>query len=221
MFVSQTIQRAQGINVFGSCLIRVDPDYTSLRFSCTRTHATPKEAFSAVRSGARDVKAKLAALGVADRDVRESEIRMQQAYENGLNQTRKFVGYCATVSFHVILHDLRKTEDLLIGVVDAGADLISSVHPKTTRLRELRVDARRRAFESARAKALDYATAANCKLGQVLHIEDVNPEDMSRRSHAPDVDLSAHDEGTSVEAQNPGGIVVAGAVMACFAILPG
>lgn len=221
MFVNQSIHRAQGINVFGSCLIRIDPDYASLRFACTRTTATPKEAFAAARGAARDVRAKLAALGIADRDVRESDTSMQQAYENAYNQPRRFIGYCATVTFHVILKDLSKTEDVLGGVVDAGADMILSTHNKTTRIRELRADARRRAFESARAKAEDYAKAANVKLGHVLHVEDVNPDDISRRSHAPDVDLSAHDDTASAEAQNPGGIVIAGAVMACFSILPG
>ena len=38
---------------------------------------------------------------------------------------------------------------------------------------------------------------------------------MTRRSHAADVDLESHGEGTA----GAGSIVVAGAVMVCFSIL--
>jgi uncharacterized protein YggE len=221
MYVNQSIQRPHGINVFGSCLVRVDPDYASLRFSCTRTLAAPAEAFAAARGAARAVREKLTALSIAGRDVRESDVTLAQAYDGGYGGApRKMIGYCGTVTFHVIVTDLTRVEPVLVAVVEAGADIISSVHMKTTRLRELRSEARTLALKSARKKAEDYAHAAGVRLGSVLHVEDVNPDEISRRSHMPDVDLASHDEGApaAAEAQNPGSIVVAGAVMACFAI---
>jgi uncharacterized protein YggE len=220
MYVNQSIQRPHGVTVFGSSLIRVEPDYASLRFAVSRVLAKPKEAFDAARSGAAAVRAKLAELGVADRDVRASEVSLEEAYEGAYNQDRRKVGYRAQVAFHALVRDLAKIEPLLVGVVDAGADRIQSVHPKSSRLRELRRDARQRAVRSALAKAEEYAEAAGAKVGAVLHIEDVNPDEMSRRSHAPDVDLSEHDETQgAAEAINPGGIVIAGAVMASFALV--
>lgn len=219
MYVNQSIQRPHGVTVFGSSLTRVDPDYASLRFAVGRVLAKPKEAFAAAREGAAAVRKVLRELGVADRDVRASDVSLEEAWE-GYNQDRRMVGYRATVAFHAIVRDFALVEPVLVGVVDAGADRITSVHPKTSRLRELRRDARMRAVEAARAKAEDYVKAAGATLGAVLHLEDVNPEDTSRRSHMPDVDLTAHDDATTGgEAQNPGGIVIAGAVMACFAIV--
>jgi uncharacterized protein YggE len=221
MYVNQSIQRPNGITVFGSCLVRVDPDFASIRFACTRTLGQPAEAFTAARGAARAVRERLALLGIPARDVRESDVSLAQAYDGGYNQARKMIGYCATVSFHVIVADLVEVEPVLVGVVDAGADIISSVHMKTKRLREVRSEARAEALRSARKKAEDYASAGGVRLGVILHVEDVNPDDISRRSHAPDVDLSSHDEAaTPGEPQNPGSIVVAGAVMACFAIVP-
>ena len=222
MYVTQSIQRPHGINVFGSCLVRVDPDYASLRFACTRTLATPADAFGAARAAAKAVRERLGSLAVAAGDVREADVTLAQAFDGGYGtQPRKMIGYTATVAFHVIVKELSRVEAVLIGVVEAGADVISSVHMKTKRLRELRAEARSLALTHAKQKADDYAKSAGIAVGAVLHVEDVNPEDLSRRSHMPDVDLASDDEAASTaEALNPGSIVVAGAVMACFAILP-
>src|SRR5262249_38681282 len=126
----------------------------------------------------------------------------------GYNQDRKMIGYRASVAFQCIVRDFSIVEPLLVAVVDAGADRIHSVHPKTTRLKDLRRDARTRAVHAARAKAEVLAAAAGSNLGNALHIEDVNPEDISRRSHLPDVDLSEHAEGDA-EGYKPGTITVA------------
>lgn len=219
MYINQSIQRPAGVNVFGSALLRVDPDYASIRFAVTRMDAKPKAAFEAARAGAARVRAALQALGVADRDVRDSDTSLAEEWV-GMNADRRMAGYRATVGFHVLVRSFGLVEPVLVAVVDAGADRILSVHSKTTRIKELRIEARQRALRAAQAKAEQYVGAAGARLGAVVHIEDVNPDETQRRSHMPDVDLSAHDEQTDTEAHNPGAIVVAGAVMACFAIVP-
>jgi uncharacterized protein YggE len=216
VYVNQSIQRPLGVTVFGSTLMRVDPDYASLRFAVTRLAAKPKEAFDEARAGAERVREVVRKLRVADRDVRSSGLSLAEEYV-GYNQDRKMAGFRATIDFHAIVRDFAVVEPLLVAVVDAGADRIMSVHSKTSRLRELRKDARARAVAAARAKAEQYAAAAGAKLGAVLHIEDVNPDEMSRRSHMPDVDMAAEEQET--EAHNPGAIALAGAVMMSFALL--
>jgi hypothetical protein len=215
VYVTQSIQRPHGINVFGSSLIRVDPDYSSLRFAVSRVAAKPKDAFDETRRGADAVRAALMALKIDARDVRSGDLALAEEWV-GYNENRRMAGYRATASFHAFVREFAKVEPVLVAVVDAGADRIHSVHHKTTRMREIRAEARKRAVEAAKAKAESYASAAGVKVGAPLHVEDVNPDDLSRRSHMPDVDLTA--EETEVEPSNPGSIVVAGAVMVCFAI---
>ena len=158
-------------------------------------------------------------LAIADSDVAASDTSLSEAFE-GDYQRRTKVGYQGSVKFHVLLRDLTTLEALLSGVVDAGADTIISVHAQTSRLVELRRQARQRAVRSARAKAEDLATAAGATLGAVLHIEDINPEVLTQRGHAPDLDLSEHDAEVAVStAHDPGSITIAAAVMTCFAIL--
>jgi uncharacterized protein YggE len=103
--------------------------------------------------------------------------------------------------------------------VDAGAHVIDSVSYKTSRLRELRAEARKGAVEAALSKAEVYASAAGLDIGKALHIEDINPEEIAQRSHMPDVDLAEHDEADAPGADGPGSIVVAAAVMVCFALV--
>lgn len=219
MYVNQSIQRPHGVNAFGSCLVRADPDFASIRFAVTRLAAHPREAFAEARAVATTVRDCMRQLGIPDRDVAAADTTLSEAYT--MPPERKKLGYEATVAFHVILHDLGKLEVLLAGVVDAGIDRIVSVGPKTSRLKEIRRDARERAVRAARAKAEELARAAGARLGAALHIEDVNADDTSRRSHAPDIDLSLHDEsGSPPEAHSPGSITISAAVMMCFALLP-
>jgi uncharacterized protein YggE len=219
MYVTQSIQRPSGVDAFGSCVIRVEPDFASIRFAVTRVASHPRDAFEQARVAARTVRDCVRQLGVPDGDVAAADTTLVEAFSQGAE--RKKIGYEAVVAFHVILRDLPRLEALLAGVVDAGADRIFSVHSKTSRLKEVRRQARERAVQSARTKAEDLARAAGAQLGHPLHIEDINADEFGRRSHLPDVDLAGHDDTASVaEAESPGSIAVAAAVMVCFALVP-
>ena len=69
MFVHQAIQRPFGVNVFGSCVVRVKPDSATLAFAVTRTAEKPADAFAATRKAVEDVRAFLSRSDVAAADV--------------------------------------------------------------------------------------------------------------------------------------------------------
>jgi uncharacterized protein YggE len=146
--------------------------------------------------------------------IRTSRVSLHLAF-SGYGENRKAVGYRAAREFQVITRDLSGIEDFLVGLVDAGARELQSVTYHSSRLKELRVAARQGAVRAARAKAETYAAAADARLGKVLHIEDVNPETLRQRSHAPDISVDDHSD----EDAGAGSIEVAGAVMVCFAII--
>jgi uncharacterized protein YggE len=217
--ISQSIHRPAGINVYGSYLVRVDPDFAILDFSVNATEATARLAFARAREAAAAVRGYLGTANIPDADVRTSQMSLEQAYEYQGGQNRA-IGFAARIGFQVMMEVLDRVELFLAGVVEAGANRVDRVAFRTSRMREIRADARRQAFGQAKAKAELFAAAAGVKLGHVLHVEDVNPEDGGRRhsSYVPDLDLS---EEESVRAPaNPGSIVVNAAVMACFSILP-
>jgi uncharacterized protein YggE len=212
---SQAIRNPIGVTVFGSALLRVPPDVGSLIFAVERTSKHPRDAFAAAREGAAAVAKYLKSANGTD--VRSSRVTLQQAYSYSGGE-RRFVGYLARIGFNVHLRELDRMEDVLTAVVDAGANQIDSVSFQTTRLRELRAEARTLAVRSAREKAQIYAQSAGVTLGAVVHIEDVNPEILTGRSegHAT-VKMDA--EETIAGPIDPGAIAIGGAVRVCFAIL--
>src|SRR5690349_16888550 len=139
MNIEQSIRTPFGINVFGSSTVRISPDLASITFSILRTREHPKEAFQAVREATRQVQDFLAKAGI--KDAGSSQIGLQSKFEYKGGES-KFVGYQAAVEFRVLLYDLDRTEEILVGVVDAGVNNVGSVEFQTTRLKELRLAAR-------------------------------------------------------------------------------
>lgn len=210
MYQEQLIQNPFGINVFGSSLVRVEPDIVSLDFAVSRIQKHPKDAFQDVRKASQNVRRYLEQAKVDE--VNTSRVSISQAFRF-VSGEQKFMGYTAKVVFHVLLKTLDQMEDLLSGIVDAGANEIESVEFQTTKLKELRADARRQAVSSAREKAENYCSAAGVTLGKVIHIEDVNPDTLhGRESHVE------AGRGTQMQAFDPSSITIGAAVIVAFQI---
>lgn len=214
MNVTQSVQRPFGINVFGSSIVRVEPDVASLKFAVSRLKQHPRDAFRDAREGAQSVRAYLAQAEVGD--VGSSRITLSEAFRYTGGENR-FVGYTAKVSFHVLLYDLERMEEVLSGVIDAGANGIDSVEFQTRRLKEVRKEARQRAVEAAREKAEVYCQTAGVTVGSVIHIEDVSPDQLRERGGHVIRETQPDDEGP-LRAFDPGSIVVGAAVMVAFRI---
>lgn len=216
MLVTQSIHRPTGINVFGSYVLRVEPDVALVRFVVSRTEPEPPAAFSATREALTRVRAFLAQAKVPAADVQSSYVRLTDEHEFR-DQRRIHVGYDANVGLAVRITELPRFEEIVAGVVGAGANGIQSTEFATTKLAVHRAEARRGAFAAARRKAELYADEAKVRLVDVLHVEDVNPDGVGRReSHGADVDLGAENAAGQVAA--PGSIEVKAAVMVTFAI---
>lgn len=216
MNVIQSINEPFGISVFGSSIIRVEPDIASLNFGVSRLEQHPRDAFREAREAAQAVRAYLDQHNVEE--VSSSRVTLTQSFRYSGGEQR-FIGYLARVAFHVIMGDLERVEEILIGVVDAGANEIHSTGFHTSRLKEIRAEARRRAMSAAREKAEIYCDAAGVTLGSVVHIEDVNPDLLRLRGmhESREQDSHADDEGP-IRAFDPGSITVEGAVMVAFAL---
>ncbi|MBI5029690.1 MAG: SIMPL domain-containing protein [Chloroflexi bacterium] len=211
---AQLIQTPFGINVFGSALIRADPDIVSLSFAVSRLQQHPKDAFQEARKAAQGVRKYLEQVKVGEVGTSRVSISQSFKYTNG---EQKFIGYTARVAFHVLLRQLDTMEDVLTGVVDAGVNEISNVDFQTTHLKEVRAEARRRAVAAAQEKAENYCNAAQVKLGKVIHIEDVNPDVLHGREGHVTYEIQPDDSG-EIQVFDPGSITVGAAVSIAFQI---
>jgi uncharacterized protein len=178
---SLTIENPFGISVFGSALLRVSPDSATIRAAITRFEENPSEAFAKAREGAQTVTEFLSRAKVRESGL--SRISVSQEYRFSNNEKRP-VGYRAKIGITVILNQLDQIEKTISGLVEAGANEITSMEFHTTKLKELRAQARQLATDAAREKAKTYAAAGKVNLGQILHIQDVNPRVLDQMWHS-------------------------------------
>lgn len=164
---------APGVTVFGTAVIKVAPDSAAVAVAASRVEQGPKDAFAAVRKAGAQILKFLEEGRFGD--FGSSRITLSREHEYARNETR-FVGYKAKIGYTIALRDLARIEELLSGVVAAGANDFLSVTFESNRLDEVRAEARRRAVADARGKAELYCKEAGVSLGPVIAIQDKNPE---------------------------------------------
>lgn len=205
-----------GVKVFGSAVLRVAPDTASIVVAVSRIEQKPEAAFAKSREGAQGITAYLHKAGVKDFGSSRVTLSQEFRYSNGES---KFIGYQAKIEFNVVLREMDKVDAVLSGLIAAGANTLTSVTFQTTRLKELRADARRRAVAAAREKADLYCGAAGVAVGRVLAIEDVNPETLTGRSEGHTYrEAAPGDDCGEPGAIDPGAISVGAAVNVVYQI---
>lgn len=214
--MNEIIRVPQGIKVFGSSIIRIAPDTATINVAVSRVEKQPKGAFAKAHAGAQAVHEYLKKAAIDD--VGSSRITLSQEFRHEHGESR-FVGYKAMIGYSIVLRELDRVETLLVGLIDAGANELTSVTFQTSRLKKVREEARRRALQAARQKAELYAAAANVSVGDVVAIEDENPERLSRRyeGHVANPEVEVDDPG-ELKALDPGSIAVGGAVSVVYEI---
>ena len=213
----QPIQRPWGVSAFGSALINAVPDLAVVRFAAIYLANKPAAAFKAAHEAGTKIRQVLSTAGVGEGAVETSRVTLESAYEFGGGQQR-FVGYRARLGYRIRSDRLDDIEELISRLIDAGANSIEALEFQSSKIRELRAEARAAAVVAARQKAEIYVQAAGAKLGPVVHIEDINPDSLQPRGgHGIPIDLGQH--GTdAVDVLRTGSIAIAAAVMIGFAI---
>ena len=110
-------------------------------------------------------------LGVAEKDIRTDHIGIEPRYRDNFEQ-RDFVGYFVRQTIVITLKDVSLFEDLLTGVLDAGANYVHGIQFRTTELRKYRDEARALAIKAAREKAVALAGELDQKIGKPHSIQE-------------------------------------------------
>jgi len=219
MYVHQSIERPVGINVYGSHILRTEPDRAEVEVNVVRMAPTPAVSFEQTTKAVDNVRKALREGGVQDAEIEVSRVQLTTIFEV-TDGHRKFLGYQAQVGFRFLVKDVDTVAKLLTAAVTAGANEVKRVQYQTTKLRHLRAEAGKAAVGAARRKAEIYCEAAGVKLGPVVHIEDLNPDAGGSRGHAEADRAPEDDSDEAGGGLKPGSLAVTAAVMMTFGILP-
>jgi uncharacterized protein YggE len=154
----------------GTAVIRVQPDKVTLRLGVETFGLTPRESQA---QNARIVEAVLKAIRGEDvpaSDIATDYFAIRPEQDNKQPGERSIVGYWTDNAVMVTLRQVDKLSDVLATALEAGATTEDDVTFTTTRLRELRDQARAMAVKAAMEKARDLAGAVSLTTGDVQSI---------------------------------------------------
>ncbi len=215
--------RQPDISVSASGSVQVRPDQAVLLLAI---ETTAKDAQDAARQNASKMQRILDAvkkLGVPADRIRtvsyslDPEYARQQPTPEAGNQEPRIVGYRASNMVQVTLDDIEKVGSAIDAGVGAGANRVAGLSYGVKDESVPRLEALRRAMQSARAQAGALAEAAGRQLGPLLHVstgEGISPPRPMLRMAAQAMEMIPPPP-TPTE---PGELTVTATVVASFAL---
>ncbi|MGW6742679.1 SIMPL domain-containing protein [Streptomyces sp. NPDC055025] len=212
---TQSIDAPWGVSVFGAASVDAVPDVARLRVAIKQMRQKPGEAFEVTRTAVNRIRDAVRGHGIPDAAVSTSRLNLESSWTYGNERT--FRGYECTASFVVELRELDILETVLVDIVEAGANQVDGVEFDVSTKKELRAQARTAAVAAAREKAVLYTEAAGVRLGPVIHIKDVDSEQMWNSHHG-----HGHGRGGGGDGEGdlaPGKVSVSAGVLVGFSII--
>ena len=161
------------ISVTGSAGIEVKPDMARVTVGVVTTGATSEAARQANAQAMAATQAALAELGVAEEDMKTSDISLRPTYVYSNNYSEGTInGYRMSTDLVVTVRDLEKIGEVLDAAIGAGSNTMDSLDFLVSNQDELYNAALADAVELARQKAELLAAAAGKTVGEALTITE-------------------------------------------------
>lgn len=101
-------------------------------------------------------------------DVQTKRISLNPVYD----YEKKKYSYNATQTIEILLKDLNQYDALMESLIDAGVNRVSNVEFRSSKVEQLKSEARKQAMLEAKKKAEDYVSVLGQKVGKALNISD-------------------------------------------------
>jgi uncharacterized protein YggE len=174
---AQEIKPIPMINVSGEGKVKVVPDQAAISISVetkgVKATDVKKENDTKIDAVLRYIKK----MNIAKEDFQTQRVNLYPNYD----YEKKKSNYMATQTVIVLLKDLNKYDSLMDGLVDLGINRIDNVEFKSSKMESLQTGARKLAIQNAKAKAEDFVSVLNQKVGKALTISDNSQADFPPR----------------------------------------
>jgi uncharacterized protein YggE len=153
--------------------VEAEPDLVTISAGVTTQARTAVEAMRTNATAMNAVIDRIKALGIAERDIQTTGISLGAMYDyNQQTQRQVFRGYQASNRVSVKLRDIQRTGEVLDALVAAGATDLGGPDWSIDDDTAARAQARRKAMETARAQALEYARGAGYADIRLLEVSE-------------------------------------------------
>jgi len=167
------------VTVTGNSEVKVVPDLADLRFNIEIRNNNLKVALAEEAEKMSQLVAALKAAGIGERDLQTSQVTINPVYQQGKGtyaETAKIAFFMVSQTVGCTLRDIQKITAITTRAIDAGANRVSGVTLRTSKLRQYRDQARVMAVKAAKEKALLMAGELGSKVGKPLSITEESSE---------------------------------------------
>ena len=156
------------ISVSGEGKIKVKPDQVAINFGVENTGKDAAEVKKLNDETVDKVVKYIKKFGIPTTDFQTTNVSLHKNYDYN---TKKHL-YYASQNISILLKDVSKYDELMMGLMDNGINNISNIEFKSSKIEDYKSDARKAAMRDAKHKAEDYVSVLNQKVGKALIISD-------------------------------------------------
>ena len=170
---ANTATTTNTVTFSGQGKVLAKPDIAVIDFSIVTESATSKVAQDDNSKKSKAVTDFLATQGIDAKDIKTTgyNIYPQYDYTSGRSVLR---GYQVNQTTEVKVRDLTKVDDVLAGVVTAGANQVNQFQPTIDKPDQLKEQARKDAIKDAQAKAKVLEDQLGIHLGRIVNFTEDN-----------------------------------------------
>jgi uncharacterized protein len=161
---------AHTVQVSGTAVVNILPDRALIQLGVQSNGKSPKEVQAKNSAAINQVTKALKTLGIESKDIVTDWYTIEPLYQDYDSLSIK--GYRIYNVVAITLHDVKKTNDVIVGTMQAGANQVVNVEFYTSELRKYRDQAREMAMKAAAEKAQALAHAARAETSCVLNINE-------------------------------------------------
>lgn len=172
LFAQQLAPQPPLVTTSGSALVRVVPDLADLSFEVEVRNVDLPTARKQQAERATKLLAALRAAGIAEKELQSSQAQLTAEYTDRRQETEKIRFYRVSQTICCTLHDVAKVPDVTAAAVAAGATGVGYANLRTSELRKYRDEARSKAIQAAREKAVAFATELGAKAAKPYTITE-------------------------------------------------
>ncbi len=164
----------RSISVSGSAQVYVAPDIVQFLLAVETSDKTIAKAKSANDDRVKQTLTTATKLGIDKKDIQTDRITIEPYWDNNSSYSHPRAaqpdGYTVKRSIALRLCDIKRFEEVLTAVLDAGTNRVEGIDFQTSELRKNRDNARTRAILAAKEKAGALASQLGMKIGKPVNI---------------------------------------------------